>query len=60
VRAYDTVAGKILWELPTARKYTALNGDIEKGSSLSMGNIMLAHGMLYVISGSVLLALSAS
>ncbi len=60
VRAYDTVTGKIRWELPTARKYTTLNGDIEAGSSLSMGNIMVAHGVLYVISGSVLLAFSAS
>jgi polyvinyl alcohol dehydrogenase (cytochrome) len=65
LRAYDTKAGKIIWDFDTAREFQTVNGIPAKGGSMAATGATVADGMLYVNSGysnmpgNVLLAFSA-
>jgi len=51
LRAYATRDGKVLWEVDTAREFTAVNGVKANGGSMSNGGSTVVGGMLYVNSG---------
>lgn len=52
MRAYATAGGATVWDFDTARSFKAVNGVTATGGSLSNGTEAIAHGVLYVNSGS--------
>ena len=51
LRAYDTAAGKVIWDVDTMREYETVNGVKASGGSLDVGGAAVAGGMLFVSSG---------
>ncbi len=53
VRAYDAADGRILWQFDTGRSFPAVNGVQGHGGAIDYGGEVIAHGMLFVNSGSM-------
>jgi polyvinyl alcohol dehydrogenase (cytochrome) len=51
IRAYETSAGKIIWDFDTARDFEAVNGVKTHGGSINSMGPAVAGGMLYITSG---------
>jgi polyvinyl alcohol dehydrogenase (cytochrome) len=51
LRAYETAAGKIIWDYDTLRDYETINSVKANGGSLNAAGPTVAGGMLYVNSG---------
>jgi polyvinyl alcohol dehydrogenase (cytochrome) len=58
LRAYSTIAGKILWDFDTAKDFQTKNGIKASGGPLDHGGATIVNGMVYVNSGNALLAFS--
>lgn len=52
-RAYDAADGKILWDFDTGQRFDSVNGATGYGGAIDYGGQVIAHGMLFVISGSM-------
>jgi polyvinyl alcohol dehydrogenase (cytochrome) len=50
-RAYDTAAGKMLWQYDTNRYFETVNGVIAKGGTMDASGPVIANGMVFVNSG---------
>jgi polyvinyl alcohol dehydrogenase (cytochrome) len=68
LRAYSASTGSVLWDMDTARSFTAVDGKAAKGGSMDGAGPAVADGMIFVNSGygqwggmpgNVLLAFSA-
>jgi polyvinyl alcohol dehydrogenase (cytochrome) len=53
MRAYDARDGRIIWQFDTGQTFTAVNGVQGHGGAIDYGGEVIAHGMLYVNSGSM-------
>jgi polyvinyl alcohol dehydrogenase (cytochrome) len=51
LRAYETAAGGVIWDLDTAREFETVNGIPARGGSLNGPGATVAGGMLFVSSG---------
>jgi len=51
IRAYETSAGKIIWDFDTAQDFEAVNGVKTQGGSINSMGPAIAGGMLYITSG---------
>jgi polyvinyl alcohol dehydrogenase (cytochrome) len=51
IRAYETKAGKIVWDFDTARDFEAVNGVQTRGGSINSMAPVVVGGMLYITSG---------
>src|SRR5439155_27209650 len=51
LRAYETSAGRIIWDYDTLQDYSTINGIKAHGGSLNAAGPTVAGGMLYVNSG---------
>jgi polyvinyl alcohol dehydrogenase (cytochrome) len=51
LRAYAAKDGKVLWDIDTAKSYSAVNGVESKGGSLDGAGPAVAGGMVFVNSG---------
>jgi polyvinyl alcohol dehydrogenase (cytochrome) len=51
IRAYETTAGKIIWDFDTAQDFDAVNGVKTRGGSINSMGPAIAGGMLYITSG---------
>lgn len=58
LRGFSTIGGKILWDVDTARQYPTTNGAEAAGGTPGRGGVVIVKGMVYVNSGSALLAFS--
>ncbi len=67
MRAYDTAAGRILWEFDSGRDFQTINGVKAQGGSIDSTGATIAGGMVYwnsgysripIMPGNVLLAFS--
>jgi polyvinyl alcohol dehydrogenase (cytochrome) len=52
-RAYSAADGKILWEFDTGQTFDSVNGAKGYGGAIDYGGQVIAHGMLFVLSGSM-------
>jgi polyvinyl alcohol dehydrogenase (cytochrome) len=52
MRAFSTVDGRQIWDFDTGRLFKTVNGAAAAGGSISNGAEAVAHGTLYVNSGS--------
>ncbi|MBK7249459.1 MAG: PQQ-binding-like beta-propeller repeat protein [Gammaproteobacteria bacterium] len=52
LRAYAGRTGKVLWQFDTAQDFPAVNGGTARGGGMDFGGQIIAHGMLFVHSGS--------
>jgi polyvinyl alcohol dehydrogenase (cytochrome) len=53
MRAYDARDGRIIWQFDTAQTFDAVNGVRAHGGAIDYGGEVVAHGMLFVNSGSM-------
>ena len=53
IRAYDAGNGKIIWDFDTGATFDSVNGVKGHGGAIDYGGQVIAHGMLFVISGSM-------
>jgi len=53
MRAYDASDGKIVWEFDTGQSFDTVNGVRAHGGAIDYGGAVIAHGMLFVNSGSM-------
>ncbi len=53
VRAYNASDGKIIWQFDTGQSFDTVNGARGYGGAIDYGGQVIAHGMLFVISGSM-------
>ena len=53
MRAYDARDGHVLWQFDTGGSFDAVNGVRAHGGAIDYGGQVLAHGMLFVNSGSM-------
>ena len=52
LRAYESAAGKIVWDFNTKREFETVNGVKAKGGSVGGGSgPVIAAGMLFMTSG---------
>ncbi len=51
IRAYETSAGKIIWDFDTAQDFEAVNAVKTRGGSINSMGPAIAGGMLYITSG---------
>ena len=51
IRAYETKAGRIIWDFDTLRDFQTVNGVTAHGGSINSMGPAVAGGMLYVTSG---------
>jgi len=51
IRAYETGAGKIIWDFDTVQDFEAVNGVKTRGGSINSMGPAIAGGMLYITSG---------
>jgi polyvinyl alcohol dehydrogenase (cytochrome) len=58
LRAYSTIDGRIVWDFDTVRVYRSLNGVSATGGPLDHAGPSIVNGMLYIKSGTALLAFS--
>ncbi len=52
-RAYSAANGKIIWDFDTGATVETVNGGKGYGGAIDYGGQVIAHGMLFVISGSM-------
>jgi polyvinyl alcohol dehydrogenase (cytochrome) len=52
-RAYDAGNGRIIWEFDAGATFDSVNGGKGYGGAIDYGGQVIAHGMLFVISGSM-------
>jgi polyvinyl alcohol dehydrogenase (cytochrome) len=53
VRAYNAADGRIIWDFDTGQTFDTVNGAKGHGGAIDYGGQVIAHGMLFVISGSM-------
>ena len=53
MRAYDADNGRIVWQFDTGQTFDAVNGVRAHGGAIDYGGGVIAHGMLFVNSGSM-------
>ena len=53
MRAYDARDGSIIWDFDTGQTFAAVNGVSAHGGAIDYGGEVIAHGMLFVNSGSM-------
>ena len=53
MRAYDARDGHIIWQFDTGKSFDAVNGVRGHGGAIDYGGEVVAHGMLFVNSGSM-------
>jgi len=53
MRAYDARNGRIIWEFDTGQSFDTVNGMRAHGGAIDYGGEVIAHGMLFVNSGSM-------
>jgi polyvinyl alcohol dehydrogenase (cytochrome) len=53
MRAYDARDGHIIWQFDTGQSFDAVNGVRGHGGAIDYGGEVIAHGMLFVNSGSM-------
>jgi polyvinyl alcohol dehydrogenase (cytochrome) len=53
MRAYDAHDGRIVWQFDTGQTFDAVNGVRAHGGAIDYGGEVIAHGMLFVNSGSM-------
>jgi polyvinyl alcohol dehydrogenase (cytochrome) len=53
MRAYDARNGHIVWQFDTGQTFDAVNGVRAHGGAIDYGGEVIAHGMLFVNSGSM-------
>ena len=53
MRAYDAHDGSIIWDFDTGQSFAAVNGVSAHGGAIDYGGEVIAHGMLFVNSGSM-------
>jgi len=53
MRAYDAHNGRIVWQFDTGQTFDAVNGVRAHGGAIDYGGEVIAHGMLFVNSGSM-------
>jgi polyvinyl alcohol dehydrogenase (cytochrome) len=53
MRAYDARDGHIVWQFDTGQSFDAVNGVRGHGGAIDYGGEVIAHGMLFVNSGSM-------
>ena len=53
MRAYDAHDGSIIWDFDTGQSFAAVNGVSARGGAIDYGGEVIAHGMLFVNSGSM-------
>ena len=53
MRAYDARDGHIVWQFDTGQEFAAVNGVRGHGGAIDYGGEVVAHGMLFVNSGSM-------
>ncbi len=53
IRAYNARDGKIIWDFDTGGTFDSVNGAKGHGGAIDYGGQVIAHGMLFVISGSM-------
>jgi polyvinyl alcohol dehydrogenase (cytochrome) len=58
LRAYSTIDGRIVWDFDTVRAYRSVNGVSAAGGPLDHAGPSIVNGMLYIKSGTALLAFS--
>jgi polyvinyl alcohol dehydrogenase (cytochrome) len=58
LRAYSTIDGRIVWDFDTVRVYRSVNGVSAAGGPLDHAGPSIVNGMLFIKSGSALLAFS--
>jgi polyvinyl alcohol dehydrogenase (cytochrome) len=51
IRAYETSAGKIIWDFDTVQDFQTVNGVKARGGSINAMPAVIAGGMLYITSG---------
>jgi polyvinyl alcohol dehydrogenase (cytochrome) len=51
IRAYETTAGKIIWDFDTGQDFDAVDGVKTRGGSINSMGPAIAGGMLYITSG---------
>jgi polyvinyl alcohol dehydrogenase (cytochrome) len=51
LRAYETGAGKIVWDFDTARDFETVNGVKAHGGSINSMGAAVAGGIVYITSG---------
>ena len=51
VRAYSPVDGRVLWAFDTARDFQTVNGVPGRGGSIDVAGVVVADGMVFVMSG---------
>jgi polyvinyl alcohol dehydrogenase (cytochrome) len=59
LRAYSTIAGKIVWDFDTAQNFATTEGHAARGGPLDRAGPVVVGGMVYVNSGNALLAFGA-
>lgn len=53
MRAYDAHDGRIIWDFDTGQTFAAVNGVRAHGGAIDYGGEVIAHGMVFVNSGSM-------
>jgi polyvinyl alcohol dehydrogenase (cytochrome) len=51
LRAFSTSDGRVLWDVDTARDYTAVNHVTARGGSIDVGGVAIANGVVVTTSG---------
>ena len=58
LRAYSTIAGKLVWDVDTAGQYRSVSETPASGGSPGHGGVVIVKGMAYLNAGNALLAFS--
>ena len=53
IRAYDTRDGTVIWQFDTGQTFATANGVRASGGAIDYGGQVIAHGTLFVNSGSM-------
>ena len=58
LRAYSTIAGKVVWDVDTARQYNSVSDVAATGGAPGHGGVIIVRGLIYLNAGNALLAFS--
>ena len=58
LRAYSTIAGKVIWDADTMRQYSSVSDEPAMGGAPGHGGVIVVRGMVYLNAGNALLAFS--
>jgi polyvinyl alcohol dehydrogenase (cytochrome) len=58
LRAYSTIAGKVLWDIDTAHQYGSVSDAPATGGAPGHGGVIVVRGLVYLNAGNALLAFS--